>query len=98
MNYFDISLEEVKAYSKIDHDEEDQLIETFIPGCKSFLLSYTGLTVEEANNIPDIKIVLLALCNDCYEHRGLVADTLKQVLKNPMIDIILNMHMRNGIG
>lgn len=98
MRYLDLTIEDVKEYVRIDHKQDDLLIDSLITGCKAYLLSYTGLAEEVAQRKAELRIVLLALIRDGYEHRGLVMENMNQVLKNPMAECILNMHSRNGIA
>lgn len=98
MNHLDLTIEDVKNYARVDHSEDDFLIDTLITGCKAYLISYTGLTECEAQKKGELRMVLLALIKDCYENRGFVMDNVNQILKNPMVECVLNMHSRNGIA
>lgn len=71
-----ITLEEVKEYARIDIDEDNQLIETFIMAAKQYLMNATGKDYPELDkegNRPKYeleKIYLKLLVSHWYEHRS----------------------------
>lgn len=71
-----ITLEEFKEYARIDIDDDDQLIKTFITAAEQYLKNATGKDYpeidEEGNqaNYEQEKIYLKLLIAYWYEHRS----------------------------
>ena len=93
MNFKDISLNELKDHLKIDGNEEDVLINSYLDSAKKYVLSYTGLTEEQASEKEDLVFALLALAGEFYENR--TNSVTIQVRENPIIKSILSMHSVN---
>lgn len=58
----------------------------------SYVMSYTGLSLEEIDNHEDISIAVLTLIADMYDNRAMTVDK-KEV--NRTAEIILSMHSKN---
>lgn len=93
MNFKDISLNELKAHLKIDGNEEDVLINSYLNLAKKYVLSYTGLTEEQASLKDDLTFAVLALAGDFYENR--INSVSSQNRDNPIVKSILSMHSVN---
>lgn len=93
MNFKDISLNELKAHLKIDGNEEDVLINSYLNLAKKYVLSYTGLTEEQASLKDDLTFAVLALAGDFYENR--INSVTVQNRENPIVKSILSMHSVN---
>ena len=93
MNFKDISLNELKAHLKIDGNEEDVLIKSYLNLAKKYVLSYTGLTEEQASLKDDLTFAVLALAGDFYENR--INSVTVQNRENPIVKSILSMHSVN---
>ena len=93
MNFKDISLNELKAHLKIDGNEEDVLINSYLNLAKKYVLSYTGLTEEQASLKDDLTYAVLALAGDFYENR--INSVTVQNRENPIVKSILSMHSVN---
>lgn len=93
MKLLDITLDTVKSYTHIDFDDDDILLEEVImPSAKSYLVSHTGLSLEELNQYEDISIAFLCLVSDMYDNRQTTVSNNKI---NPTTDFILNTHRVN---
>ena len=90
-----ITLNDVKNYLRITDTDDDSLLEIILAAATSYILSFTALTAEEADLIPELSIALMCLCSDMYDVRTSQASNDKQ---NPIVSTILNMHRRNCIG
>ena len=93
MNFKDISLNELKAHLKIDGNEEDVLINSYLNLAKKYVLSYTGLTEEQSSLKDDLTFAVLALAGDFYENR--INSVTVQNRENPIVKSILSMHSVN---
>lgn len=93
MNFKDISLNELKDHLKIDGNEEDVLIKSYLNLAKKYVLSYTGLTEEQASLKDDLTFAVLALAGDFYENR--INSVTVQNRENPIVKSILSMHSVN---
>lgn len=64
-----ITLENVKEHLKIDHNNDDELIQLLLDGSKKYVLNYTGLSPEELENNQDICIAILVIISNIYDKR-----------------------------
>ena len=95
MKISEVTLSEVKSYLRITDTDDDSLLEIILAAATSYILSYTALTAEEADLIPELSIAMMCLCADMYDVRTSQISDDKQ---NPIVRTILNMHRRNCIG
>lgn len=93
MKLLDITLDTVKAYTHIDFEDDDTLLaDVIMPSAKSYLTSFTGLSLEQLNEHEDVSIAFLCLVSDMYDNRQTTVSTNKI---NPTTDFILNAHRVN---
>lgn len=97
MKLSEIKLSDVKEYSRIDYDDEDGMVVSVLTAAKHFVLSYTGLSADEADTHEDLSIACLCICSDMIDTRNFAVQNIKQNL-NPTAEIILNMYSKNLIG
>lgn len=64
----------VKAFARIDTDDDALIEGIFLPAARAHVLAYTGLSIYEADEKPDLAAAALALCSHLYDHRDAVAD------------------------
>lgn len=95
MKISEVTLTEVKSYLRITDTDDDSLLTIIMVAATSYILSYTALTVEEADTIPELSIAMMCLCADMYDVRTSQISDDKQ---NPIVRTILNMHRRNLIS
>ena len=93
MNFENITIMYVKEHLKIDGNDEDVLISSYLDSAKKYILSYTGLTEEQASEKEDLVFALLALAGEFYENR--TNSVTIQVRENPIVKSILSMHSVN---
>lgn len=67
-----ITKEDVIAYMRLDEVSEDEskLLDTILPAAKSFVLSYTGRTGEQADTFPEMTIAAYAVASDMFDKRA----------------------------
>lgn len=78
-------------WSGIPEDDRNTLF-TCLNAAKNYVMSYTGLTLEELDKHEDITIAFIGVVNDFYTNNR--PDTA-QIAINPMSRNILNMHSKN---
>ena len=81
-----ITLEEAKMYLRVDHTEEDNLIESLIDAAETYLKNATGRTFDGSNYIA--RLFCLTLVTDWYENRGLVVGKVGEEIR-PVINSLL---------
>lgn len=87
MKLSEISLPQVKARLRIDHDLDDAEISEIMGSARNYISEFTGLTAEELDEKPVVNHAFYALCCDMYDNRGMeIANgkpnpTVEQILK-----------------
>lgn len=90
----DITATDVADYIRLVDftDDETNTLNNLIGIAKTFIMNYTGHTLEELDNYQDFVIVVLILCQDMWDNRTLYVD--KGTLSYP-VETILGMHSIN---
>jgi uncharacterized phage protein (predicted DNA packaging) len=71
----ELTLDMVKEYLRIDHTEDDNLLNMMLVAAKSFIQSYLNKKFDEFEEIPDeFTIACLALVSHWYEKREIQGD------------------------
>lgn len=79
-------LQHVKAFLRVDYDEEDDLIESFIEASLSIIKSSTGVVVTEDDS--QGMLILCMLCARFYEDRNTESkEFLTPVIKGLLIQL-----------
>ena len=75
MKITEIDLSFVKHYLRVDHEEDDQLIQLMLTASKGFIQSYLNQKFEDFEIVPDeLTIPALALISHWYEQRQITTD------------------------
>lgn len=90
----DITANDVADYIRLVNftNDDTNTLNNLIGIAKTFIMNYTGHTLEELDNYQDFVIVVLILCQDMWDNRTLYVD--KGNLSYP-VDTILGMHSVN---
>lgn len=90
----DITANDVADYIRLVDftDEDTNTLNNLIGIAKTFIMNYTGHTLEDLDNFQDFIIVVLILCQDMWDNRTLYVD--KGTLSYP-VETILGMHSIN---
>lgn len=72
--------------------EDLTLLGTILEACKSFILTYTGRTTEEADTYPEFTIAVYTLSEDMYDKRTYIVDS---DTSNKIVDSILGSRSIN---
>ena len=90
----DITANDVADYIRlVDFTNDDtNTLNNLIGIAKTFIMNYTGHTLEELDNYQDFVIVVLILCQDMWDNRTLYVDNNNL---NKVVETILGMHSVN---
>lgn len=95
MKISDVTIDYICEHLRDDPDNlQRELVEGDMDAAKQYILSYTGLTVEEIDDLPDMTTAYLVLIQDMYDRRSMDSDGKSA---NLTVASILNMHTRNLI-
>lgn len=89
-----ITANDIAEYIRLDEVGQDDLntLNSLLGVAKTFIVNYTGRTLEELDNYQDFVIVVLILCQDMWDNRTLYVDKTNL---NKVVDTILGMHSVN---
>ena len=91
MKISEITLAEAKEHLRIDDDYDSLMIENYLKMAKNYVLKYTGLNKEKADEEEDLSFAVLAIVGEFYE----INSVTSQTKINPMVRSILDMHSIN---
>lgn len=95
MKFTEITVDQIKSYARVEHDEEDDLFQTILEGAKSHIRNYTGLKNEKLDELPDTTIALYVISTEMYENRTGTRFDGKSGKMNELLDRILGTHSFN---
>jgi len=93
MKISEITVNDVKNYLNIMHDEDDTLIRSILFGTRAYIKNYTGLTTENMDLYDELSITLFVLSGEMYDNRLMTVDKISKV--NPLVENMLNLHSVN---
>ena len=73
-----MNIEDVKLWLRIDHNDEDELIQMLIDSSKNYFKNATGY---EFNDSPQAKLFCLVLITDWYENRELIGHKVSEKVR-----------------
>ena len=89
----EITILEAKEHLRIDDNYDDVMINNYLNMAKNYVLKYTGLNKEKADEEEDLSFAVLAIVGEFYENR--INSVTSQTKVNPMVRSILDMHSIN---
>lgn len=92
MKLSEVTESDVCWYLRLPDGNDLPLIPSIMDSARSYILSYTGLTTEQADEHDDLVMAFLLLCQDMYDNRSAVQGNPSS---NRTLDTILSMHARN---
>lgn len=92
MKISEVTINELKEYANVEHDLDDKLFNMILSAAKSYIKSYTGLTLEQIDDKEDLTIALMTLTNEMYDNRVFIIQDIKL---NTFISSILDMYSVN---
>ena len=89
-----ISVDDLVNYLRLcEVSESDRgLLASILEAARSYVLTYTGRNVEEADLIPEFTLAVMVLAEDLYDKRTYVVDSN---LTNQIVDNILGSRSIN---
>lgn len=88
-----ITAADVADYLRLDPDScNNRTLKAIMAAAKQYILSYTGLTEEEADEKEDFYIAYMVLCQDMYDNRTMYVDRNNV---NKVVESVLGMHCTN---
>lgn len=92
MKISEVTIKTLKDYANVFHNEDDNLFNSILIACKSYVKGYTGLLGEQMDAKEDLTIALMVLANEMYDNRVF---TVQDNKVNVVIKSILDMHSVN---
>ena len=92
MKLSEISVEYARDYCGVSDESENERIQTCMSAAKAFILGYTGLETDTADEHDDITAAYLVLINEMYTNRDYTVDSSA---RNPFVRQVLSMHSVN---
>ena len=87
-----VTLEFAREYCGVSDTSENTRIEACMAAAKAFILGYTGLDADAADEQEDLTIAYLVLINEMYTNRDYTAE---QAALNPIVKTLLAMYSVN---
>lgn len=94
MKLSELTSEGVIRYARVEGDDKT-LAPHILEAAKSYVLNYTGLTADEADQYEELSIAALCMAADMFENRSTTAENSSE---NLTVKTILSMHCRNLIA
>lgn len=98
MRLSQITTDKVAEFLRLDPDEyQKEILQAVMTAAKQYILNYTGLTEEKADEKEDFYIAYMVLCQDMYDNRSLYVDKsgVQGSNTNKVVESILGMHCVN---
>jgi len=89
------TVEEAKTHLRVDHDVEDEYIDSLIAAAEDHVSKYLGDDLPDPMPNP-VKAAVLLLVADLYEHRERQADRIFR--ENKTYDLLLNPYRSMGVA
>ena len=83
-----LNLDKVKNYLKVDFDDDDIIIETYIIATEKFLKKLCEKNEFEEDKQELAEIYMLAMINELYNSRNLTVDKAEQRVRTIMQSIL----------
>lgn len=80
-----VSIDEAKEWLRVDHNDEDNMIQMLIKAAEKYLKNATGNEFDSSNELA--QLFCLVLIADWYENREMIGKVSDQI--RPTIDSIL---------
>ena len=83
-----LNLDKVKNYLKVDYNDDDAIIETYIIATEKFLKTLCEKNEFEEDKQELAEIYMLAMINELYNSRNLTVDKAEQRVRTIMQSIL----------
>lgn len=96
MKFSEITIPDVAEYLRLETDDyTEPMMSAILSASKSYVLDYTNLTEVEADEIGNLYLAVMVLCQDMYDNRSMYVDKSNV---NNVVSSILDMHRKNLVG
>lgn len=94
MKVSEIETKDLINYMRLDDltEQDEKDLQTMLSVARTFVIKYTGRTMDELDELEDIPIVIYVLVQDMWDNRTLYVDKTNL---NRVVDAILGMHAVN---
>ena len=94
MKISEITVKDVEEFLRLEPEMySEQMMEAVMKAAENYILNYTGLSKERADEKEDFYIAYMVLCQDMFDNRTMYVDYKKNV--NKVVESILAMHCVN---
>lgn len=96
MKISDVTEKDVEEYLRLDEASETELkeIKRNMESARAYILSYTGLSEDAADQIEELTQAYLILCADMFDNKNLYIEGKDSNINKSVVDI-LAMHSVN---
>lgn len=96
MKLSNITGKDVEEFIRLEQGTySENMMKAVMEAAKSYILDYTGLTKEQADEKDDLYIAYMVLCQDMFDNRSMYVDKNNV---NKVVKSILDMHSENLIA
>jgi hypothetical protein len=98
MKVSEITVADLIVYLRLNgadiDDSETEKLSEILDSAKQWIMSYTGLTLDECDKYADFVLAVYVICQDFYDNRSFYVD---KNYVNKVVQSILDMHSTNYI-
>jgi hypothetical protein len=105
MRISEVTIDILKNYIHVSHNEDDTLLGAILVGARAFIMAYTGLPLTDdptttdivedtIDDHEDLTIAFLVLCAEMYDNRSYSVDNREL---NVVVKTILQMYSINNL-
>lgn len=95
MKISEIDLGIAKEYLRQDDDSDDRIIQLMLDSAKSYVVNFTGATLEQLDTHEDICFAVLVLLAEFYDNRTIAINDKLNLRFNEMLTSLLGRHSLN---
>ncbi|MBC8579140.1 head-tail connector protein [Zhenhengia yiwuensis] len=95
MKISEINLDIAKEYLRQDDDSDDRIIQLMLDSAKSYVVNFTGTTMEQLDEQEDICLAVLLLLAEFYDNRTIAINDKLNLRFNEMLVSLLGRHSIN---
>lgn len=95
MKISEINLDIAKEYLRQDDNSDDRIIQLMLDSAKSYVVNFTGATMEQLDEQEDISLAVLLLLAEFYDNRTIAINDKLNLRFNEMLVSLLGRHSIN---
>lgn len=95
MKISEINLDIAKEYLRQDDNSDDRIIQLMLDSAKSYVVNFTGATMEQLDEQEDICLAVLLLLAEFYDNRTIAINDKLNLRFNEMLVSLLGRHSIN---